>query len=118
MALTHINEMLECRDILVFDGPPSAMVGDTRYITLTSHGEKREGYPLPESICFWTEAEAWWNYKAHLRSALDHSGAKQLAWRLKPEHQVDDEGRHSIRSRLALLQTMPRGPLPKTMVGY
>jgi hypothetical protein len=84
---------------LAFDGPATAYVGGTTYITLCSRGEKPQG-EAQEPFQRWDDAVA--AYGDQLWALLRQNHGKQLAWRFRPMLE-GDVGAWSVRSRLAFI---------------
>ncbi len=95
MERAHIDAMLGACDIITFDGPNTAYVAHTPYVTLTSLGIKPEGVDV--GSCERAD-EAWLLFFAQL---IEYAkGARQIAWRRSPA--LDGEtGKWRVSCRLA-----------------
>lgn len=85
--------------VMDFDGPPTAHIGNTLYMTLCSHGVKREGDVAP-AFGFQEAVEL---YGEQLRTMIKANDGKQLAWRCRPRVEADGHARFWVYSRLAFI---------------
>ena len=84
--------------VIEFDGPSVGRVFGQPYVTLTSSGIKHEGASCET---FPSALEAWAKYTAELHKLA--KGAKQVAWRLRPELRETQDG-YAVYSRLCIFE--------------
>lgn len=110
MANTTIDETPGCAELakvvdgalafhLTFDGPSTAYIGATTYVTLCHSGIKAEGEPLTLYDRWDDAVEA---YGDQLRELAKANKGKQCAWRRRPSVERED-GRWKVTSRLAFI---------------
>lgn len=89
--------------VLDFDGPATAYIGTdhvTEYVTLCSHGVKKEGEFAPS----FNQQEAVELYAEQLRAMIAKNKGKQLAWRRRPKLECDGGlAKCRVSSRLAFI---------------